>query len=1799
MAPPRPQTRARQLERRLQKLREQMAEAQAALDKLQPAAQAAPPPEHPAPPVPAETFAKIFQASPTLMAITELDTGRYVDVNEAFGRTLGLPREAVIGRTALELNLFVHPEQRAAAQRRLQADGQLRDFEVAVRSSTGEILTGLFAAEYIDLGDRRLLLTMMEDITERRRAAAALQANEAKFRSYVENAPQAIFVADRTGRYVDFNPAALDLLGYSAAELSRLSIADIVDEADAENGLYNFAAVMTAGYAEGDFHLRHRAGHLVWVALRAVRLSDDRFMAFCQDVMASRAAEEALRASEARYRLLAEHMADVVWVLDTNTGRFTYVSPSVERLRGYTVEEVLAQRMDQVMTPASLAMIQASLPQRLAAFLAGDPAVVTQTHAVEQTRRDGSTVWTEVVTTLLHNPAGGVDVLGVSRDISARRRAEQALADSEARYRGLFENMLEGFAYCRMLFEDGQPRDWVYLTVNRAFETLTGLTGITGRKATDAIPGLRENDPELFEIYGRVAATGRPERFETFVAALRMWFSVHVYSPQAGDFVAVFDVVTERKLTETRLRTLAERLDLATRSAGLGIWEWDIQKNELIWDDQMYALYGVKREDFQHDYEAWVSGLHPDDRAASDTASRLARSGEKEYDTQFRVRWPDGTVRVLQANAVVVRDAAGQPLRMVGVNYDITERMRAEAALRESEAWLRLANEAAGLGAWRHDLRTGAVYLDQRAQAHYGFTAAEVALADVLARVHPDDRERLGAEIAAATAPASDGRYATEYRVVHPDGSEHWLAISVRVQFEGDGDARRATLGFGTSQDITARKQAEAALRESEAKYRALYEGAAIGIFHSTFEGRYLDLNPALARMLGYGSPAEVLAAIHDVAQQTYVNPERREVIIAQLLAQGGPLVIENRYHRRNGPDWDAHLHLRCVTDPDGRPRHLEGFVEDITERKRAEAALRESEARYRGLIDNAPDAVFVNREGRLTLVNAACLRLFGAERPEQLLGRSPFDLIHPDDRAAVRERIQQMVATGRPVPPREQRMLRLDGSVVEVEASAAPFRDQGQAAIHVNLRDITERRRAEAALRESEGKLQAVIESLPVGVSILDAERRVVYANRALERVLKLDQAQLVQGAYRTRRYFNPDRTPLPPEAFPSQRVLREGRPVTDVEVGTITETGGELWTSVSAVPLEFPDWRMVVATVDVTALRQAEERSRRGEQVLRLFVEHSPAAIAMFDRTMTYIVASRRYLADYRLGGQDLVGRSHYDIFPEIPERWKAIHRRCQAGAVERCEEDPFPRADGRLDWVRWEIRPWYESDGQIGGVILFSEVITARKESEAALRQSEERFGKAFQANPGAMSISRLADGQIIDVNASYEQLLGYSRAELVGRPILAVNIYDDPADRQNLLTQLRDQGAVRNRELTLRARSGARRQVLFSLETIELAGEACLLAILYDITERKLAEAALRQSEENFSKAFRSSPTALLITRLADGRYLELNDAYCAIVGFERRELLGRLTTEFNIFVRASDRQAIVQRLLAEGSVRDFELDIRHRSGALRHVVAGQEQITFNGEACILSTLVDITDRKRIEDELRRSNAELEQFAYVASHDLQEPLRGMAGMVQLLQQLYQGRLDERADELIGHAVDAAGRMQALINDLLAYSRVGRRGGAFTAADTGLALRAALDNLAVMVAETGAVITPGPLPSVTADFTQLVQLFQNLVGNALKFRGERAPEVAVSAEREAAGWRFAVRDNGLGIEPQYFERIFQVFQRLHTRREYPGTGIGLALCKKIVERHGGRLWVESQPGQGSTFFFTLPDRDPSHDH
>jgi PAS domain S-box-containing protein len=428
---------------------------------------------------------------------------------------------------------------------------------------------------------------------------------------------------------------------------------------------------------------------------------------------------------------------------------------------------------------------------------------------------------------------------------------------------------------------------------------------------------------------------------------------------------------------------------------------------------------------------------------------------------------------------------------------------------------------------------------------------------------------------------------------------------------------------------------------------------------------------------------------------------------------------------------------------------------------------------------------------------------------------------------------------------------------------------------------------------------------------------------------------------------------------------------------------------------------------------------------------------------------------------------------------------------------------------------------------------------------------------------------------------------------------------PEDRE--LVDRLWKAALRGEPYELEHRIIADGQVKWVLERAEFDeqhGLAGGFGTVQDITDHRRAEDEFKRLSYTNRLLLESAGDGICGVD-AEGFVTFINKAGAAMLGYKAGELIGEKSHSKWHYKKPDgtpypSEECPIYAAYKDGLDRTGQEVFWTKKGAGLPIDFTSRPIYEDGRiAGAVFTFKDITERKQAEEErerlisdLGRSNRELEQFAYVASHDLQEPLRMVASYVQLLQKRYKGKLDVKADQYIHFAVDGALRMQKLIEGLLAYSRITRRGADFRTVDTNHIFSQAVSNLSAAIQDSMAIITKDHLPAVPGDENQLIQLFQNLIGNAMKFRKpDTPPLVHVSAKRGEAEWIFSVRDNGIGISPEYYDRVFLIFQRLHTRQEYPGTGIGLALCKRIIERHNGHIWVESVPGEGTIFFFTIP--------
>ena len=495
----------------------------------------------------------------------------------------------------------------------------------------------------------------------------------------------------------------------------------------------------------------------------------------------------------------------------------------------------------------------------------------------------------------------------------------------------------------------------------------------------------------------------------------------------------------------------------------------------------------------------------------------------------------------------------------------------------------------------------------------------------------------------------------------------------------------------------------------------------------------------------------------------------------------------------------------------------------------------------------------------------------------------------------------------------------------------------------------------------------------------------------------------------------------------------------------------------------------------------------------------------------------------------------------------------------------------------------------------------LVTQRRDLEASRAEhteQEEMLRRLIDAvGEGIVGID--GNGIVTFVNPAAVRLTGWGAGELVGRQMHEM-IHHTKADGSQfpptecLVQDTLAEGTVR--EVTGEVfwrKDGTSLPVEYTATPIHRHGAVTgSVTVFRDVGDRLKVEEAVRR-ERDFTKAIIDSLPGLFYSITSDGRFDLWNRNFETITGYDADEISGMHPLDL---FQGEDKELIrrkMTRVFTEGTASTDAMLVTKDGRSLPYFFTGQRLATGD-DVELVGMAIDISLRKKLEEALVRSNQRLNTFAYAASHDLQEPLRMVVSYLQLLKKNYGGQLDADADEFIGYAVDGARRMKRLIDDLLTYSRVSTRNVPFASIDMAEAVVTALANLKIAIRESGAVVTVDPLPTLNGDATQIERLLQNLIGNAVKYRlAGTKPAIHVAAVRKGDEWQFSVADNGIGIGEEHFDRVFDIFQRLHGREEYEGSGVGLAVCKQIIEHHGGRIWLESVPGEGSTFFFTLPDR------
>ena len=1064
------------------------------------------------------------------------------------------------------------------------------------------------------------------------------------------------------------------------------------------------------------------------------------------------------------------------------------------------------------------------------------------------------------------------------------------------------------------------------------------------------------------------------------------------------------------------------------------------------------------------------------------------------------------------------------------------ETEQASAELRSTSEQRRLALEAADLGAWDYQFLAGEVFWDERCREMWGIPQNDhVDYATAISRIHPGDRAGVDTAVKEAIAGRGGGSYHREFRVEWPDGSVHWIYSHGQVYFQGEGAERHAVRFIGANQEITERKRREDQLQQLNRTLTALKDSGN-AMMHATSEAEYLD---------------QVCRLVVEDCSHTMVwigfaeNDEARSV---RPVAHAG---FEKGYLKTLRLTWADTERGRGPTGTairTGKPSACANMLTD------PRFAPWRAEGLQRGYASSL--AVPLLAEGRA----------FGAitiysEQPDpfsedevRLLAQLADDLsycIHTLRLRAARERAEgrtellaetasQLLTTDVPQRIVEDLCRKMLG-FLDCQAFFNYLVDERAGRLHLNACAGIP---AEAA-RETEW--------LDYGAAVCGCAAR--------------DACRIVAEDIQ---HTSDPRTELVKsfgiQAYACHPLLIGGRVLGTVSFGTRVRTrftDEELSlmkavTDLVAIAMERQRVQAALQKMNEELEQRVAERTAElhaTSRYARSLIEASldPLVTISPEGKITDVNAATEEVTG--ISRQSLVGTSFSNYCTE-PGKAEAGYQKVLAEGLIRDYPLTIRHASGRTTDVLYNATVYRDEAGQVQGVFAAARDITERKQAERR-RDFTSALLALFAHKASASEYLR----SVVEVIR-----------EWTGCQALGIRI----ADQQG--------------EIPYESWAGFEPEFIKLENRLSLKRDncCCIRAISEDFEEPD-------QALLTPGGSYRCDDAIAFVNKLAPekraryrGNCMKFGFASLAIIPVRYRDgvigalhLADRRPGQFP--PSAVEFLETMTPLVGE-AVHRFQMEAelaRHRDQLELLVGRRTQELTAAN-----------TQLQQAAEELERSNRDLEQFAYVASHDLQEPLRAVGGYVKLLERRLGKGLDARAREFITGAFDGALRMERLITDLLAFSRVGTRGGEFVPTGLDAVFHQVLANLHASIESAQATVTHDPLPTLTVDGTQLMQLFQNLIGNALKFRGGPPPAIHLGAQKQDGRWVFSVRDNGIGIEPQYFEKIFQIFQRLHTRKDYSGTGIGLAICKKIVERHGGTIWVESQPGQGSTFFFSLPD-------
>ncbi|MBN1691980.1 MAG: PAS domain S-box protein [Dehalococcoidales bacterium] len=1781
-----------------------------------------------------QNFKNSMDTSPFGVRIVTED-GALIYANKAVLDIFGY--KTVEELAAVKRSELYTPESYAACQER-KKKRKLKEYvpwkyELSIRRSDGEVRNLMVFRREVMWGGEKQYMAMYEDITEQKRAEAALKESEEKYHNLVEHGNDGIvYIEENLIQYCNFK--MLEISGYSMEELIGKPFLDFIVPEQKQNAaeIYRQRIAGMKVPERYDLDIISRDGTTIHTEVSASLIYFRQKMVdivILRDITDRKRMYEALRQTEEMFSKAFRSSPDAAMIVTFDDGIILDANDAVVKNTGYSLNELIDHstlELNLWVNPEDRVKIQKLLEKNKR---------ISQEAYKFRTKSGEIRTWEYSAEAIVIG--GKKCLLSVQRDITEQKQAEDALKESEREKAAILNGVLELVTY--------QDRELKLIWANRAASESVGTSPekLVGRYCYEIWQN--RNEPCIGCPLVKCFATGQPHQGEMNSPDGRIW-SVRGYPvrDENGSVIGATEItleITERKQAEEALKESQKMFSLAFRDSPNLMVITSLKEGRFIEVNDAYCrAMGYSRDELIGHTALELNLWHDPEQRKAMVESLKKRRAVSNAEARFRAK--SGEIRTFSLSMAKI-NLKEEPC-LISIASDITERNQAEEALEESETRFRTLFET---------MAQGVVYQEADGKIISANSAAErilgLSIDQILGRtsvdprwksIHEDGTDFPGEEhpsMAALRTGKAVGNVVMG--IFNPKINEHrWILVDAIPEFrEGESTPYRV---YTTFMDITKQKKAEKALQESEERYRLIFEYSKDAVLLTSPDGGILAANPEACRM--FGRNEEEICRIGRSGVIDESDPRLEKAIEERRTT--GEFSGELIGIRADGTKFSIELSSKVFYDKEGKAK-TSMIIRDVSERKQAEEAIVESEERFRQIFQEGPLGIVLSSlDYRFTMVNDQYCKMFGYSEQE-MLSMTFKDISFPEDAQIDQQNLEKLKKGELPYYHREKRYINKNGDIIWGDIKVTILRDKSGNPLGflAMVADITERKRMEEQLERDSEEIKLIIDSAPIQIFYKDLEGKFLRVNKTMATTLNMVEEDLLGKTVFD--LFSKDIAQSMTNA--DREVFTTGHPKLNI-MEQHESAAGMRWVQTDKIPILDNDGKaigLVGFAQDITEQKVAEEARKSIEERVSSIFSAAPIGIALLvDRVFTEVNDSFCEMVGYNR--DELLGQSSRMVYPS-DEEFERVGKKyrglspSETGSVETV----FMHKDSTILNVILSTAP-LDPDDHSKGVTVTVLDITERKRSEEVIKESEERFNKAFHASPNLMAVLTTDEGRFIDANAEHTRITGYERREIIGKTTLELNLWVYPEQRKEFYRIVNTEGRLKDYEILMRTKSGEIKTLLFSAEQITLRGNKCIVVSALDITERKAAEERINhlnltlRSVRNVSKLItREKDRSLLIQKVCDslvGSH-SFNSTWIVLLDENQQPIIwagANTNKEFATLIELmkqgqmpqcvnkalKQKQVVITEdpatecngcpaLCGNADTGSMTIRLEIEGGIYgvlcasisNKLIQDSEEISLFSEIAtdIAFALRDIelVAANELQEQERLRMAKMETIGMLAggiAHDFNNLLTGIMGNIGLVKTYISS--SEPTYEMLDEAEAAAVRARDLTQQLLTFAKGGKplkklvNAAELIKESAEFALRGSKVKLELSL--------PDDLWQMEVDEGQISQVINNLVINAdeamtgggmLKISAEnQAVKKSDSLPLQRGNYiRVDISDTGMGMSPEQLQRVFEPYFTTKQR----GSGLGLTTAYSVVKNHNGAILVESTQNKGSTFHMYLP--------